>query len=103
MEELRQQLIALGVRLVKVRYSGCGDSGAVDEKTFLNSRNQELTLPEDLDTNNIDNLTDHIDGDWYNNDGGQGMITWDLKLNKLRINAEFNILEIQSDTQEVQL
>ena len=35
-------------------------------------------------------LVDLVDYDWYNNEGGQGEVVWDLKREEFRVNGEQN-------------
>ena len=85
-------LLAMGSILVKIEYSGSGDSGGVDSISFINDLNQ--TISPIVNEQEIDalgeSLTDLISGDWVNNDGGQGSIRWDLKTNKIVIKESYN-------------
>lgn len=68
-----------GIETIKVSYSGGGDSGAIDEYIYYDKNKKtvgSVELINDLEeycykiTNNIE--------DWWNNDGGDGIITINL-------------------------
>ena len=59
--------------------------------------------PQDIIESALNQSTDLIDGDWYNNEGGQGTITINCKTGKVEIDAEFNYNEVRTESQEVQL
>jgi len=66
---------------VVVEYSGSGDSGSIDSIRATTARGKEITIPEQLEK-----LIDQWSWDkvipntgWWNNDGGFGTVTIDLK------------------------
>lgn len=59
--------------------------------------------PQDVIENALGEATKLIDGDWYNNEGGQGNIIINTKTGKVEINAEYNYTEQRVECQEVQL
>jgi hypothetical protein len=79
-------LYDMGVRKIEVRYSGGGDSGAIDEVIFLNEEEDDITefvkdkldaLDVELSVDCIENVAyaqilNHHISDWYNNGGGAG-------------------------------
>lgn len=83
---LPPRLIALGVAIVSANYSGCGDSGQVDEVDFHTDDNRVVTgdIPKDLQQEVETLLYDAIEyrhGGYENNDGGEGEFRWVLKTN----------------------
>jgi hypothetical protein len=81
-------LAALEVAHVVVSFSGSGDSGQIDDinaylTSFIANRNNagvDVLLPDVL-SKQIEEITDRIMDsqelpDWYNNDGGNGDVTW---------------------------
>ena len=72
-----------------------------------NKKTKEVKSMELLDAsiieNALDNATNLINGDWYNNEGGQGTITINTKTLKVSIAAEFNVLTQETEHQEHQL
>jgi hypothetical protein len=87
MEETNLNLVAamlqlqdLSVYKIQVDYSGGGDSGSIEDISFLNkdgndvSVNSEIKqLIEDLSYKKLNEIED-----WWNNDGGWGMIVIDV-------------------------
>ncbi len=85
---LPPRLIALGVAIVSASYSGCGDSGQVDEVHFHTGDNRVVTgdIPQDLQQEVETLLYDAIEyrhGGYENNDGGEGEFRWVLAHNQL--------------------
>lgn len=68
-------------------------------KQILISNELPVSVIEDA----LGSATNQINGDWYNNEGGQGTITINTKTLKMVIDAEFNIITQENETQEVQL
>jgi hypothetical protein len=81
-------LAALAVAHVVVPFSGSGDSGQIDDiNAYLTSPVENRTnagvdvLLPDVLSKQIEEITDRIMDsqdlpDWYNNDGGNGDVTW---------------------------
>lgn len=71
-----------GVNKIKIEYSGSGDSGAIDTISYLDKEGDEMTISE------IEGLKDAVDKlaytklndieDWWNNEGGEGVMMIDL-------------------------
>lgn len=85
MEEINLNLVAammqlqdLGVCTIQVNYSGSGDSGGIDDISFLNKDDKGVSVNSEIkdfiDELVYNKLLNSIE-DWYNNDGGFGMIT----------------------------
>lgn len=82
-ETLPSRLTALGVAIVTASYSGCGDSGQIDEVAFLSPKEKVITkaIPKDLQEEVETFLYDALEtrhGGWENNDGGEGEFHWTL-------------------------
>jgi|TARA_R110000744_G_scaffold215295_1_gene334150 hypothetical protein len=73
-------------------FNGYGDSGDVSVHTGVNAINEFLS----------EAIYKFVDFDWYNNDGGGGDITWDLKTDIITINGYSNFTETHDEmTEEV--
>lgn len=88
MEEINLNLVAammqlqdLGVCTIQVNYSGSGDSGGIDDISFLNKEGNDVSVNSEIkdfiDELVYNKLLNSIE-DWYNNDGGFGMIIIDV-------------------------
>lgn len=71
----------IGVKIIIVEYSGGGDSGGIDSLSYYSDLNEEQDI--EVENNDILNLIekaayDKLNNpdieDWYNNDGGWGII-----------------------------
>ena len=69
--------------------------------------NKKVSSVIEVDKNAIEDalgdLTNSIDGDWYNNEGGQGHIIINTKTSRVTIEAEYNIMNQEYETQEFNL
>lgn len=84
---LPPRLTALGVAVVSASYSGCGDSGQIDEVHFHTADNRVVTsdIQADLQSEVENFLYDALEfrhGGWENNDGGEGVFRWVLAHNQ---------------------
>ena len=79
-------LKALGIQVLKVHYSGSGDSGQTDDMTTIPDKlhklldeqlNEKETLRSYLDTFTWEKIEDEESG-FYNNEGGYGEIIFDV-------------------------
>lgn len=82
-ETLPPRLLAVGVAIVTATYSGCGDSGQIDEVDFRSPKEDVITkkVPQDLKEEVETLLYDTLEfrhGGWENNDGGEGEFRWAL-------------------------
>jgi len=80
-EGLMFKLEDLGVKQIKVEYSGEGDSGQIDETFFENKEGEDLIqeISESIVDFVHDYCYDHILNtdiieDWINNEGGRGTV-----------------------------
>jgi hypothetical protein len=102
-ETLPPRLMALGVAIVNASYSGCGDSGQIDEVEYLTPKEDpvSLTVPNDLQEEVETFLYDALEsrhGGWENNEGGEGEFRWMLATNGLE--HTHRDLYIEADTTE---
>lgn len=80
---LREELSRLGVASIRAEYDGVGDSGQIEELTFLDN----LDPPQPLKVNDeteekvkalLYALIESRHSGWENNDGAFGNFCWDL-------------------------
>ena len=91
-EQLAPKYIKNNVTMIELHYSGCGDSGEMTEVAAYDKDNNVITdysekgkylqLHDDWSEICYDLLT----YDWYNNDGGGGVIYIDLE-NEIRMSG----------------
>ena len=115
-----KKLSKYGIKTIEVRFCGSGDSGEVEEVKFISATKEydSQDLPElqkavlsaglgdDIEklSNEIGDIAvEFIEGDWYNNDGGQGTIYIDTKRAHLRIEVGYNEMTTNECTEEVNL
>lgn len=98
-------LYAMKITTVIIHFAGSGDSGEVEEVEFFSGKKKvaEPTLENRTAGDLLDNLTELIEGDWYNNDGGQGTITVDTKTRHVVIEVGYNYMETDHRVEEHQL
>jgi len=89
-----------GVKTFKINYSGSGDSGGIDGITYFDKENEAIDHTN-VDINH-DGLQDLcyplLEGieDWYNNDGGDGVLTVDV--DKLKFDIVNNVNYVEQET-----
>jgi hypothetical protein len=71
-------------------FNGYGDSGDVNAHTGVDAIDEFLS----------EAIYKFVEFDWYNNDGGGGDITWDLKTDKITINGYSNYTETNEEMDE---
>jgi hypothetical protein len=82
--ELRRQLQAAGIERVQILYDGCGDSGCIENITYMDGQGSPLDLAGKLamsDAHLMDlfyDLTQVRHPGWESNDGAFGEFNWDL-------------------------
>lgn len=96
-EEFTAKLLAEEIHYIGGEFSGHGDSGFIEDYSFLDNNEDRLNITFDKLKCNSSEFESFIDGyisdyDWWNNDGGYGSFKIDLKENKISIN--YNIAEI---------
>jgi hypothetical protein len=99
---------------IEVDYSGGGDDGCIDEVRFedINGNNINVQMEKEIDREWDDllynMLSDNIEWDWINNDGGYGQMIidctktpWDVKINHTqRITEDHYYDDIEFNTEE---
>jgi len=89
-----------GVKKIIITYSGCGDSGQINDIIYFDKEG-ELIDHENVDIDHF-NLRDlcypALEGieDWYNNDGGDGEYTINLETMKYDIVNNVNYMTQQT-------
>jgi len=105
MEEINLNLVAammqlqdLGVYKIQVEYSGGGDSGGIDDISFLNKEGNDVSvnseikkLIEDLAYKKLNEIED-----WWNNDGGYGTMCILVPSGKYDIMNNIRITEVET-------
>jgi len=93
-------LKALGIQVLKVHYSGSGDSGQTDDMTTIPAKlsklldeqlNQKETLRSYLETFTWEKIEDEESG-FYNNEGGYGEILFDVAERTIKM-EHFNYIQ----------
>lgn len=81
--ELAKTFFEKGYALVRIEFAGSGDSGNIDDITITMKDGEPTSLEySSPERNEIEDWAQvYLEGtnvDWYNNDGGQGYIEFDL-------------------------
>lgn len=87
-----------GVKTFKIEYSGSGDSGGIDAIYYFDKEDHEHTQV-DIDHDGLQNLCyPLLEGieDWYNNEGGDGVLTVDV--DKLKFDIVNNVNYMEQET-----
>lgn len=86
------KLGALGVVEVVVVWNGGGDSGGVESITAKGKKGVDIVLPNELGQEIDAFCMDWVDSKgyagWYNNDGGFGQATFNVKKRAIEIDHE---------------
>jgi hypothetical protein len=111
---LLRELKDNGLVRLEVSYSGGGDDGCID--TFsgyeINEKGEEKWSPDsvpqkfqdEFDDYLYDFISNNIEWDWINNDGGYGVVTIDLETGKMTIDhSQRHIEEYYYDNIESEL
>lgn len=96
------ELRDLKVCKVNIEYSGSGDSGGIDNFSYLDENGDEIEgiegthaeLHNQLE-NYIYNILQDVE-DWYNNEGGYGTVTLDLINNSFKIDNNIYYMETEN-------
>lgn len=86
-KDMLKQLRDLGVETVVVVYDGSGDSGCVEQVTAM-GKGKEVHLPGDISDAVGEAAERHLEEkgiDWFNNSGGYGTFTLDVKTGKRKL------------------
>ena len=82
-----------GITTVKVHYEGSGDSGSIDSISYYKGEDEhnikDLDISDEMHEKLINlcyPMLDNIE-DWYNNDGGHGTLSIDIKTGEYEIDV----------------
>ena len=98
--EVILELKDLGVDKVKVNYSGSGDSGDIDDVTYYNKAGEVVEIEGEYEKVNGKlqdyalTLLNDIE-DWWNNDGGWGVLNMFISQNTYSIENHIYITETE--------
>ena len=79
---------------IEVYYSGGGDDGCIDSVTYYDHNENSIEVKMESEINSewddllYDLLSEHIQWDWINNEGGCGSMTIDCKLDPWNISID---------------
>lgn len=90
-----------GIKTVVIEYNGYGDSGNVEsvEDHTVKDYPLKLELPDGVENF----FLEKISGDWYNNLGGQGIITININKRSWKIKEGYNYTKTSYTTTKGQL
>lgn len=99
-EQLAPKYLKHDIITIELHYSGCGDSGEMTEVAAYDKDNNILTDYSEVlakkgkDINLYDDWSeicyDLLTYDWYNNDGGGGVIYIDLENMNIEVDGYYN-------------
>jgi hypothetical protein len=78
---LLEMYLMLGYSMVEIRFAGSCDSGSVDQIDAMDRTGNPVEIPDELYKATEDFAYNYLAAtsiDWYNDDGGQGEITFDM-------------------------
>lgn len=94
-----------GHHTITIEYSGGGDSGQIDETLG----DKEISLTKDfreecdvIESWAYENILNQI-GDWWNNDGGRGILTFDLDTMTYQTDETYYFTDSRSDSHSGEL
>ena len=104
------------ITTIEVIYSGGGDDGCIDEVNFTDHNEEAVTYPFNKEVQSVfddllyDILSDNIEWDWINNDGGSGFMYIDCTKNPWNVNIDhsqsiredYHYSDIDFDTEDKQ-
>lgn len=96
-QKIIQDLLDKGISRVNISYSGSGDSGAIDHISYIDSQEEEQEI-ESKYNDDIEKvvypLLEDIE-DWYNNEGGEGIVVLNLKEKTYTINNNIRYIHYE--------
>jgi hypothetical protein len=100
-DKLLNYLGALGIKRLTVDYSGSGDSGQTDDISTVPDRNMILDEKFEDTDKELKQVIDEFaweaiennESGFYNNDGGQGRIVFDVKKRTITMEHYNNVIE----------
>ena len=88
----------LGVDKIIIQYSGSGDSGDIDEVTYYNKAGEVVDITGEGVHNKLQDyaliLLEKIE-DWWNNDGGHGILNMFISENTYSIENHIYVTETE--------
>ena len=97
--------LTLGYDRIVISYHGGGDSGAIEEISGFTSTKEalnEAAIDQDdyayLEHYFYDYLSDQINGDWVNSDGGSGSCTINTSTGQYELNTELYFTDSVKDS-----
>jgi hypothetical protein len=102
-DELRTLCMKLHITKVDIAFSGGGDSGQIDDVAFETADGFDLTdgVRSDLTEKFSDWSYTYLTSkgvDWYNNDGGQGNMCFDMTSVPFKFSCNIDVNETVSST-----
>ena len=95
-----------GITSIHVEYEGSGDSGSIDSISYYKGEDEhninDLDISDDMHQKLINLCYPMLDDieDWYNNDGGFGMVTIDLDNLHYHITNNIRYVDYEKYTHE---
>ncbi len=103
-DAIRTRLLKLYVNKVTIAFAGSGDSGSIEDIEIEMVNDYELdsiektSLKADLESW-ADTFLEGTGIDWYNNEGGQGEIVFDMSTVPLKLIAHVDVNVVSSSTE----
>ncbi len=103
-EAIRTRLLKLFINKVTIHFAGAGDSGSIEEveiemvNGYDLDKIEEKSLKADLKAW-ADTFLEGTGVDWYNNEGGQGEIIFDMSTVPLKLIANVDVNITTSETE----
>lgn len=94
-QQIIQKLLDKGISKVNITYSGSGDSGSIDCISYFDSEDDEQEIGDEYNSdieNTVYPLLQDIE-DWYNNEGGEGVVVLNLNEKTYSINNRIRYIE----------
>ena len=98
---------------IEIHYSGGGDDGCIEEVNFedINENNINVTMTKEVEAewDNLlyDMVSNNVEWDWINNDGGYGQMIidctknpWNVKINHVQRTSEDHHYDCDFTTEE---
>ncbi len=102
-DELRTLCMKLHITKVDINFSGGGDSGQIDDVSFELGPDVKFSTDTqgDLEKKFSDWAYDYLSSkgvDWYNNEGGQGSMCFDMTSVPFKFYCNIDVNEMSSST-----
>lgn len=94
-QQITQKLLDKGISKVNITYSGSGDIGAIDTISYFDSEDNKQDISDEY-TKDIENIIYPLlydIEDWYNNEGGEGVVILDLNEKTYSIDNRIRYIE----------